>query len=392
MPDDRAYDIVLLGATGYTGGLVADHLARRLAGTTTSWAIAGRDIDKLEKVRGDLASIGSEPSVETADVHDLVGLLRLAEGTRVLATTVGPYIEHGELVVQACIRSGTDYCDITGEPEFVNRLLSRYDGDAREQGVRVVNACGFDSIPHDLGARFTVAQLPSDEPMTVRGFVQARGVPSGGTWNSAIKILGSADLRSVRGAKPRRAGARRARGQPLRVQRVPELDAWGVPLPTIDPAVVLRSARALPAYGPAFTYGHYAQVRQPLMVAAMVGGAGLAAGLARLQPTRDLLLKARPPGTGPTEAQRGAGWFQVTFLGEADGHRVTTRVTGGDPGYTETAKMLGETALSLAFDDLPDVAGVVTTAEAFEGGALQARLQDHGIRFEVVDGGAPPVS
>ncbi len=386
MPDARTYDIVLLGATGFTGGLVAEHLARRLAGTTTSWAVAGRNVDKLEKVRDRLAGLGSEPSVETVDVHDLVGLLRLTEQTRVLATTVGPYTEHGELVVQACIRSGTDYCDITGEPEFVDRVLARYDGDAREQGVRVINACGFDSIPHDLGARFTVAQLPADQPMTVRGFVRAKGMPSGGTWNSAIKALGSADVRTVQGAKPRRSGPRRAHGQPLRIRRVPELDAWGVPLPTIDPSVVLRSARALPAYGPDFTYGHYAQVRQPTTVAAMVGGAGLVAGLARLGPTRGLLLKAKPAGTGPSEAQREAGWFQVTFLGESGDQRVTTRVSGGDPGYTETATMLGETALSLALDDdLPDVAGVVTTAEAFEGGALQSRLEDQGIRFEVLE-------
>lgn len=386
MPDDRTYDLVLLGATGYTGGLVAEHLARRLAGTTTAWAVAGRNVERLEEVRDHLAALGSEPSVETVDVHDLVGLLRLTEQTRVLATTVGPYAQHGELVVQACIRSGTDYCDITGEPAFVDRVRARYDGDAREQGVRVVNSCGFDSIPPDLGTRFTVDQLPEDQPMTVRGFVRAKGMPSGGTWTTAITALASADMRSVRGAGPRRSGRRRVRGQPLRIRRVPELDAWGVPLPTIDPSVVLRSARALPAYGPDFTYGHYAHVRQPATVAAMVAGAGLVAGLARLGPTRELLLKARPVGTGPTEAQREAGWFQVTFLGESGGQRVTTRVSGGDPGYTETATMLGETALSLALDDdLPDVAGVVTTAEAFEGGALQARLEDQGIRFEVLE-------
>ncbi len=388
MPDERAYDLVLLGATGYTGGLVADHLSRRLSGTTTSWAIAGRSVDRLEAVRDRAAAAGSEPSIETVDVHDLVGLLQLTEQTRVLATTVGPYVEHGELVVQACIRSRTDYCDITGEPAFVDRLLARYDGDAREQGVRVVNACGFDAIPHDLGARFTVAQLPVDQPIRVRGFVRARGLPSGGTWRSAIRMLGSADLRSVRGAKPRRSGSRRARGEPLRIHRVPQLGAYGVPLPTIDPAVVLRSARALDAYGPDFTYGHYAHVRQPTTVAAMIGGAGVVAGLARIKPTRDLLLALRPSGTGPSESQREAGWFQVTFLGEAGDHRVTTRVSGGDPGYAETAMMLGETTLSLAHDDdLPEVAGVVTTAEAFEGGALQRRLEAQGMRFEVLETG-----
>ena len=385
MPDARTYDLVLLGATGYTGGLVAEHLARRLAGTTTRWAIAGRNVDKLDAVRDRLAPLGSEPAIETVDVHDLVGLLRLAEQTRVLATTVGPYVEHGELVVQACVRAGTDYCDITGEPAFVDRLLSRYDGDAREQGARVISCCGFDSIPHDLGVRYTVAQLPDDQPIRVRGFVRARGTPSGGTWNSLLTAMAQTDVRSIGGPKPRRSGPRRAHGESLRIRRVPELDAWGVPLPTIDPAVVLRSARALDAYGPDFTYGHYAHVKRLPTVAATVGGVGALAGLARLGPTRELLRRLRPAGEGPTEAQRAAGWFQVTFLGEAGDHRVTTRVSGREPGYTETAVMLGETALSLALDDdLPDTAGVITTAEAFEGGALQRRLEEQGMRFEVL--------
>ncbi len=302
MPTDRTYDIVLLGATGFTGGLVAEHLARRLAGSGARWAIAGRSIDKLDAVRDRVATVGQEPAVETVDVHDLVGLLHLAEQTRVLATTVGPYVEHGELVVQACIRSGTDYCDITGEPAFVDRIIDRYDGDAREQGVRVVPCCGFDSIPHDLGVRFTVAQLPSDQPITVRGYVRAKGLPSGGTWNSAVKAIGETDLRSMVGGSGSgsrgSSTGRRARGLPLRIQRASELGAWGVPLPTIDPAVVLRSARALDAYGPDFRYGHYAHVEQAATVAGMVGGAGLLMGLAKVGPTRDLLLQAAPVRRG----------------------------------------------------------------------------------------------
>jgi short subunit dehydrogenase-like uncharacterized protein len=385
VPNDRTYDVVLLGATGFTGALAAEHLARRLDGSGTKWAIAGRSMDRLDRVRDRVAALGAEPALEVVDVHDLVGLLQLAEQTRVLATTVGPYAEHGELVVQACIRSGTHYCDITGEPAFVDRIIARYDGDAREQGVKLVPCCGFDSVPHDLGARFTVAQLPDDVPITVRGFVRARGMPSGGTWSTAVKAMGEASLSMASGPRPPRDTTRRARALPMRVQRVPELGAWGVPLPTIDPAVVLRSARALEAYGPDFRYGHYAHVKQLTTVAGMVGGAGLLMGLARIGPTRNLLLKLRESGEGPSESQREAGWFRVTFLAEADGQHVVTRVSGGDPGYGETARMLGESALALAHDDLPDVAGVLTTAQAFEGGALQRRLESQGMRFEVVE-------
>lgn len=388
MPTDRTYDLVLLGATGFTGGLVAEHLARRLDGAGTRWAIAGRSGERLAGVAGHLATLGAEPAVEVVDVTDLAGLTRLTEQTAVLASTVGPYMTHGEPVVQACVRTGTDYCDITGEPGFVDLLLDRYDRDAREQGVRIVNCCGFDSIPHDLGARFTVAQLPADGPITVDAYVRAKGQPSGGTWASAITAFASADLGALTGGGGSRRPAsegRRARGAPLRVRRVDRIGAWAVPLPTIDPAVVLRSARALEAYGPDFTYGHWAHVKRLATVAGMLGGAGALFGLARLRPTRELLLKVRQPGDGPSEAAREAGWFQVTFVGRGGGTEVVTRVSGGDPGYDETATMLGETALSLAHDDLPETAGVVTTAEAFEGGALQHRLQDQGIRFEVLE-------
>ena len=187
------------------------------------------------------------------------------------------------------------------------------------------------------------------------------------------------------GPKPRRDGPRRAHGEPLRIRRVDELDAWAVPMPTIDPAVVLRSARALDAYGPDFTYGHYARVRRLTTVAGMVGGAGALAGLTRIRPVRELLGRLRPSGEGPSEAEREAGWFDVTFVGEGGGRSVVTRVAGDEPGYAATSVMLGETALSLAFDDLPETAGVITTAEAFEGGALQDRLQDEGMSFEVVE-------
>lgn len=384
----RAYDLVLLGATGFAGRLVAHHLAARLAGQDVRWAIAGRRVEALDEVRDELAAVGSEPAVEVVDVHDLVGLLALAEQTRVLATTVGPYAEHGELVVQACVRSGTDYLDITGELAFVDRILARYDGDAREHGVRVVNCCGFDSVPADLGARFTVAQLPDDAPLTVRGLVRAKGQPSGGTWNSALHAMAGPVGSALRGPRPRRDRGRRAVGEPLRVRRVTELDAWAVPLPVIDPAVVLRSARSLPAYGPHFRYGHYARVSRLGTVAGMVGGAGLLAGAARVGPVRRFLAGLRPSGEGPSEEERARSWFEVTFLGEGGGTRVVTRVVGGDPGYDETARMLGEATLSMALDDdLPEVAGVVTPATAFEGGALQRRLEEQGMKFEVVDAG-----
>jgi short subunit dehydrogenase-like uncharacterized protein len=158
-----------------------------------------------------------------------------------------------------------------------------------------------------------------------------------------------------------------------------------MPLPTIDGAMVRRSAAALERYGPDFSYGHNAVAKHLYSVAMTVGGVGAALVMAQLPPTRKLLLKAFPsPGEGPSEEVRAKSWFKITFVGEGGGKRVVTEVSGGDPGYGETSKMLAESGLCLAFDELPETAGQVTTAAAM-GDALQSRLQAAGIDFQVIE-------
>src|SRR3954462_9413026 len=179
---DRAHDIGLLGATGYTGGLTADYLHQH-APEGTRWALAGRNRDKLAGVA---QRLGADIPLVTADVTDEASLRSLAESTHVVITTVGPYLLHGEPLVAACARAGTDYVDLTGEPEFVDLMYLRHHATACRTGARLVHACGFDSIPHDLGALFTVQQLPADAPIRLNGYVSASGVPSGGTFESAV--------------------------------------------------------------------------------------------------------------------------------------------------------------------------------------------------------------
>jgi short subunit dehydrogenase-like uncharacterized protein len=380
---DRTYAVTLLGATGFTGRLTAAHLARRLAGTTTSWAIAGRDRAKLEALRDELPG---DPGVVVADVTDPDSLLTLARSTDVLATTVGPYATYGEPVVEACVEAATEYCDITGEPDFVRSIRDRFDGPAREAGIRLVSCCGFDSVPHDLGVRFTVAQLPDDAPTTLRGYVHMTGQLSGGTAASAVNHIANRSFlrrkgRSGAGVEPVREVSS---VRPL-IHRVPELDAWGVPLPTIDQAIVLRSARQLDGYGERFRYGHFAEVGSLPVVAAGVAALGGMAAMASLPPTRALLERVLPdPGEGPSEERRARSRFRVTFLGEAGNQRVVTRVAGGDPGYDETAKMLGEAALSLAQDGKGEALGHCTPAVAL-GEHYQSRLEHQGLTFEVLE-------
>jgi short subunit dehydrogenase-like uncharacterized protein len=247
--------------------------------------------------------------------------------------------------------------------------------------------CGFDSIPHDLGAYFTVLQLPDDVPIQVSGVVRASAMISGGTFHSVLTGFSRA-RKNVTAARRRKAmessrGGRRARAVSGKPHRDLIGGGWAVPLPTLDPQVIARSARAVPRYGPDFQYSHYVSVSHLYTAVGGALGVGGLAVLAQIPPARRALMKRLSPGDGPSEAKRARSWFTVTFVGEGGGKRVVTRVSGGDPGYDETAKMLAESALSLAFDDLPATAGQVTTVTAM-GDALLARLQRAGITFEIV--------
>ncbi|MGD9958161.1 saccharopine dehydrogenase family protein [Nocardioides sp.] len=389
MSKQRDFDLVVFGATGFTGALTAAYLARH-APANLRWALAGRTPSKLEAVRNSLAAI--DPRLEVmellhADTTDPATLDAVAARSRVVITTVGPYLQYGEPLVAACAAHGTDYVDLTGEPEFVDRMYLAHHATAVSSGARLVHACGFDSIPHDLGALHAITHLAPTGPVTLRGVVRASGTFSGGTFHSALGAFsrvkqGQQTFRQRLKVEPRPEGrsSRAVSGKP---HKDPDLGLWLLPLPTIDPQVVARSGAALAAYGPSFRYSHFAGVRRlPVAAGAVVSVAGLFAA-AQVPPLRRALLKRVPQGEGPDEARRKKSWFSVDFIGESEGRTVHTKVSGGDPGYTETAKMLAESALCLAYDTNPVTSGQVTTAVAM-GENLTARLQATGIRFETI--------
>jgi short subunit dehydrogenase-like uncharacterized protein len=389
MAEQRAHDIVLFGATGFTGALTAEYLARN-APAGIRWALAGRNHEKLAALRDRLAQINPEAAglqLVHADVANAASLRDVARATRIVVTTVGPYIRYGEPLVAACAEAGTSYLDLTGEPEFVDLMWLRYHERAQETGARLIHACGFDSIPHDLGAYFTVQQLPEGLPTRVRGVVRTSAEFSGGTYHSAVNGFARARQMLLTGRERRqqepKPEGRRIRMSTGRIRRDEALDGWVVPLPTIDPQVVCRSAAALDRYGPDFTYSHELYVKRLATVAALAGGVSGMLVLSQAKPTRELLLKVRGPGEGPSAEKRERSWFKVRFTGDSGGRHVVVEVSGGDPGYGETSKMLGEAALCLATDDVPETAGQVTSAVAM-GNHLIDRLRRAGITFEVV--------
>lgn len=381
MADNRDYDLVLFGATGYTGRLTAAYLAQK-TDENFRWAIAGRDQDKLEALA---AELGGGPGVIRADVNDYDTLVQMARSTRVLVTTVGPYIRYGEAVVMACVEAGTSYADLTGEPAFVDQVLDHCGASAREQRVRVVNSCGFDSIPHDLGAWMMVNEFPAEASVKLEGFVSAKGGISGGTWNSALEALGNL-------GETRRVAARMEQGlsgerRVSVAQRGPHYEelvsGWVMPFPAIDRQMIIRSATSLPAYGREFTYAHYIRVGSLPKLAALSSGIATVTTLAQVGPIRRWLGNLKPSGSGPDEETRANGSFRVTFVGRGDGRRVIGEVSGGEPGYAETSRMLAEAGLCLSLDSLPERYGILTPAEAM-GDALLARLRGIGIRFEIL--------
>jgi short subunit dehydrogenase-like uncharacterized protein len=385
---DRTYDLVLLGATGFTARLATSHLAEH-APDGLRWAIAGRSRERLGIERDRLAALDpalADLPIVVVDNTDDAGLADLARSTKVLINATGPYLMHGEPVVRACAENGTDYVDLTGEPEFVDLMYLRHHATAQRTGARLLHACGFDSVPHDLGALHAVRQLGESGPVRLRGVVRAGGGVSGGTLASGLNALSRlGPMRKAAKDRARREPlptGRSSHGVTLRPQRDRVNGVWLLPLPAIDQQVVARSGAALPEYGSDFSYSHAAGIKRlPVLVGAM-GGLAVTLGAVQLAPVRRFISSRLPQGQGPNDATRASAGFTVDFIAEGGGRTTHTRVTGPDP-YDLSGIALAEAALSLALDDNPPTAGQVTTAQAM-GDRLTERLERHGLKFEVL--------
>jgi short subunit dehydrogenase-like uncharacterized protein len=389
MTGSRRFDLVLFGATGFTGGLVADYLARRSGEEPFRWALAGRSPEKLAALRDRLVCTAPAPEVLVADSHDEAALRQLAASTKTVITTVGPYARYGEPLLRACAEAGTHYVDLTGEPHFVRAMRERYDGLAKKTGARIVNSCGFESIPPDITVLFALSELKKrigDLPfqssdIIVKGGVQAGGQLSGGTWHSAIEAMATA--RDWMQTRPRHVRDH-VHAVKIPFYHDPHFGLWAMNMPTIDPEVVRHSARVRGDYGHSFSYGHFMMMKNPLGLAGVAAGVGGIFALAQFRPSRNWLLKRRQPGEGPTESQREKGWFHMNVVVQGGGETVRCRMSGGDPGYGDTAKMLAEAGLCLALENnLPAHAGVITPASAM-GDALVPRLRRAGMTLNVI--------
>jgi len=402
MDGDRDLDVVVFGATGFAGRLVAAYLAGR-APASARIGLAGRSAARLAEVRAGLGRHASDWPLLAADCADPGSLAVLARSARVIATAVGPYQPRGLALVEACARAGTHYADLTGEVLFERDSIDRYHDVAAGTGARIVHSCGFDSIPSDLGVQLlheTVrAAGDGDLEDTTLVVTALRGGFSGGTLASVMQQLDEvrADpaLRRV-AADPYALSPQRAAEPDLgrerdltRVRYDAGLGVWTGPfmMASFNTRVVRRSNALLDwAYGRRFRYQEvtgFGPGRAGAVRAGMVtsGLGALAAGLA-FTPARPLVSRLLPaPGEGPSEKTRRNGYFRMRIhTRTSSGERYVARVEAhGDPGYQATAVMLGESALCLALDGgrLPGRAGVLTPATAM-GSVLAARLRSAG--------------
>src|SRR5262249_30317084 len=327
---ERSHDIVLFGATGFTGALTAEHLAAH-ASSDTRWTLAGRSGARLQALPTRLAAADpscAELPLAVVDAADRPALRRIAAGTRVLVNAVGPYTTHGDAVVGACAEQGTDYVDLAAEAEFVDLSYVRHHDRATRTRARLVHSCGFDSIPFDLGTLHPLMLLPEGVPVRVRAFARlhlggvraaARGF-SAGSVRSALVMLSRPRRRS-------RARSARLALEPLpehrrvdvplcRPHRPRETGGWALLAPRFDSQVVSRSAAALDRYGPDFSYEQYVLVRRLGTAAGAIGVGTVMFTLAQLRPVRRLILARLPSRAGPSAAERERRWFTVTLVGD----------------------------------------------------------------------------
>jgi len=404
-------DLTVFGATSFVGQILARYLFAQFgAHDGLKWALAGRSEQKLQRLRTSLGPKAARLPIVVADAADADALEALCGQTRVVISTVGPYALYGEPLVKACAETGTDYCDLTGEVQWIRRMIHAYEKTARKSGARIVHCCGFDSIPSDLGVHFLQQQAFErlGQPCTrVKMRVKAmRGGVSGGTVASLMNVVKEAsanpalreELANPYSICPEGYAPEVRQPNVTSTQFDADFDAWVAPfvMSAINTRIVQRSnALSKQAYGADFTYDEAVLTGRGLK--GRLAATGMTAGLAgfmvagAIPPARWALERfvLPAPGEGPSAEAQKSGFFDLRFIGRtADGRSIRTRVTGDrDPGYGSTAKMLGQAGVCLAQDlSESDVKGGFWTPATIFGDRLIARLIKHsGLTFEVLD-------
>ena len=391
---EKKYEIIVYGATGFTGQICCKYLRDNYSDLV--WAIAGRNGDKLEQIKSDF-SLNCD--VVVADGGDIDSLRALTSQTKVVLSTAGPFARYGSLLVQACVENGAHYTDITGENHWVRGLIDKHHAEAASKGIRIIPSCGYDSIPSDIGAFFTISQF--DKPVSrVDVYHQAQGGASGGTIETIFTMDGlTKEMRDPFVLNPEETVSEEQRQKSkdgFIIEQVEGIEGWsGIGMMAVANTRVVRRSAALmeqnqKSYGTNFTFGEHGLFSTKGM-ARLASYGSIFAFIVIATPLKKLVRRfLLKPGQGPSQETQDQGWFRATFVAysEDNERKICSMFGSGDPGYKSTGKMVCESALALArSDNLPggnEYGGVLTSAVGL-GNVLIDRLKSAEIEFKVIN-------
>ena len=368
----RKFDIIIFGASGFTGKLVCEYFFKSNDAKNITWAIAGRDENKLEEV-----SKKYNVDYFLADSFDLDSLSHICSLSKLIISTVGPYMIYGENLLYACIENSTHYLDLTGEPQFVTNMYKKYRYKAIKNKSIVIHCCGFESIPADIGVNETLKHFNEDN-IDITFYLKTKGSISGGTWASFLNSISKPDSLAMKRIKSKTK-------KQISKQKIfysKRFNRWVLTFPVIDKYIVYKSINSLNKFRNVH-FTQYVIQKSFFRMLILIKSIFFISILSKISIVKNYLLSLLPSGKGPSLEKRNNSWFHITITGKSKNKTITTVIKGGDPGYGETSKFISETALSiiLNFDELLLKKGILTPMEC-AGDILTQRLKKSGILVE----------
>ena len=365
---NKKYDIIVHGATGFTGKLICNYIYEHEESSSINWAISGKNQKRLDV-------IAQKYKVDSfkANSFDKESLNLIAKEAKLIISVVGPYAIYGKKIIESCVENHCHYLDLTGEPDFVYFVEKNFSQKAEKNNIILMNCCGFESIPPDLGVYYTINQLKTNNAK-INTFLKTKGKISGGTWASFLNSFTS----SKPIIKKELDKDRKAR----KLFYMKDLKKWALIFPVIDKHIVKKSSKNI-GYGEAFSFNEYILFNSIFKVIVLITSISLISILAKFSFFRAWLKSFVPSGQGPNKQERSNHWFELKIFGKTKSENIVTTVSGGDPGYGETSKFISEMALCiiLNYNQLDCNKGVITPAQC-SGGLMIERLKKAGIKFE----------
>ena len=369
---EKEYDLIIHGATGFTGQLICDYLYKHNDSKLIKWAISGRNTSKLEPI-----SKKYNVDLFQVDSFENKALDLITSKAKVIISVVGPYAIYGKQLIESCVNNNCHYLDITGESSFVQYVKNKYSKKAIETNTILINCCGFESIPSDIGTYYSIKEL-NEENIDIKCYMKTKGQISGGTWASFLNISNGEKIKKkIQNNKPKKQGTK---NKILFYNK--ELKKWALIFPDVDQYIIRRSSKLIDGYGENVRFVKYMLFKSLFKVAALLIPLFFILILAKFKFSKKWLESFIPSGTGPSKEARAKHWFEYILVGKTEKQKIITTVSGGDPGYGETSKFVTEMGLALILDkdQLSHKKGVLTPA-ACAGDVILKRLQAAGIKF-----------